>query len=115
MRKSLIVVGLFCIAFADRQLRATSYPVTAAAGPWMILVQSYQGEPSAQLAEQLCISLQRDYKIAAYVFNKGEEERQKEKARIAEVRARMLEQMKARGLPEDEKLPPIKTYKIEDQ
>src|SRR4051794_36780330 len=104
MRQTLIIAGLLFVAAAGSQLQATSYPVTAAAGPWMILVQSYQGEPSAQLAEELCSSLRRDYKIAAYVFNKGEEERQKERQRIAEVRIRMRDQMKARGLPDDEKL-----------
>lgn len=115
MRRSMLVVGMLTLTLAATQSLAGSYPVTPEAGPWMILVQSYAGEPSAQLAEELCVSLRKDYKVAAYVFDRGEEQRQKERERIAEVKKKLREQAKAAGIPEGEKLPPVKTFNIEDQ
>lgn len=92
----------------------TPYAITPEAGAWMILVQSYTGANSGQLADDLAASLRKDYSLPAYVFNRGEEERIKERARIAEVKKKHIEQAKAAGLPEDTPLPKIRTYKIED-
>ena len=116
MRTSIFVAGmLVLLGIVTCSTAASRHPVRPDAGPWMILVQSYAGEESAQLADELCVSLRRDYHVAAYVFDRGEEERQKERDRIGDVKRKMRDQAKAAGLPEDSKLPPIKTHHIESQ
>jgi len=96
-------------------VHATQYPVRPDSGEWLILVQSYTGDGSAKLAEDLAASLRRDYKLNAFVFNRGEEERAKEQERVAKLRAQQREAAKASGLPIDSPLPKIKTVRIEDQ
>lgn len=113
MRNCLKALVVFFALVASAN--ATQYPVRPDAGDWLILVQSYTGDGSAKLAEDLATSLRKDYKQNAYVFNRGEEERAKEQERIAKVRAQQRQAAKASGLPVDSPLPKIKTVRIEDQ
>lgn len=106
-----------CVAIAIvGSVSATQYPVTRDVGEWLILVQSFTGETSAQLAEELATSLRNDYKPAlpAYVFNRGAEERRKEQERVNKLREQHRETAKKQGWPEDTPLPRIKTMRIED-
>lgn len=116
--RAILLFAFTVLAFnvAVRPASAGSYPVTPNAGPWMILVQSFSGNMSAQLSEELAASLRRDYKLPSYVYNRGDEERRKERQRIAELRQKQTEYMKAQGVEFTEQdLPRIKTYRIEDQ
>ncbi|MBX7103695.1 MAG: hypothetical protein K1X57_06415 [Gemmataceae bacterium] len=111
MRRLLVLsVALLFSGLAS----ASPYAITPEAGAWMILVQSYSGAGSAQLADDLASVLRKDYSLPAYVFNRGEEERTKERARVAELKKKHAEQAKAMGLGEDVPLPKIRTVKIED-
>jgi len=110
---------LFAIAIVlagGSLVHASQYPVTPGVGEWLILVQSYTGEKSAQLAEELATSLRTEYKPAlpAYVFNRGAEERRKEQERVAKIRQQHREMAKQQGWPEDTPMPRIKTMRIED-
>ena len=109
MRRMMLLTGLLV------GLLGASYPVTPEAGVWLILVQSYTGETSASMAEELTTSLRRDYRINAYTFNRGEEERVKERTRIEQLRRKTAEAMRVAGAAADTPVPPIKTYRIEDQ
>lgn len=51
-----------------------AFAVTPEAGPWMICAASYQGPDAPELANKLCTYL-RAHRYAAYVFNRGNEER----------------------------------------
>lgn len=51
-------------------------------GPWMIFVQSYSGPEAAILARQMVGELRGTYKLPAFTFNYGTEERRKERERI---------------------------------
>jgi hypothetical protein len=106
----LTVIGLLVVGRA----LATQYPVAKESGEWMILVQSYSGKESAQLAEDLAKSLRQDYKQNAFIFDRSEEERRKERERIAALRKQREEDAKTQGLPKDTKWEPIRTHKIED-
>lgn len=53
-----------------------AYAVTPEAGPWMICVASYLGESSPELAYLLCTYL-RQKRYPAYVYNRGNAERNK--------------------------------------
>src|SRR5262249_25817790 len=62
------------------------YHVRPEAGPWMICTASYTGPEAAQLANKLVTEIRRDYKLPAYYFNRGAEERQKQKEEIDRIR-----------------------------
>src|SRR5947209_1009115 len=111
---AVLAAGLVVSLFAGRA-GATQFAVTPESGAWLILVQSYSGEGSAKLADDLCATLRRDYHLNAYVFNRGEEERAKERDRIAKIRQQQIEFAKANGIPADAPLPKIKTIRIEEQ
>jgi hypothetical protein len=91
--------------------------VTPMAGAWMICLASYSGPEAAQMARDFVLVL-RDpkgpYKMTAYVFNRGGEERQKEKLRIEQLKRQMREKYKEMGVDVP---PPIRVPKIriEDQ
>jgi hypothetical protein len=53
-----------------------AYAVTPEAGPWMICAASYVGEAAPELAYLLCTYLRQQHQ-AAYVYNRGNEERRK--------------------------------------
>jgi hypothetical protein len=55
------------------------YVITPAAGPWMICATSYVGPQAAPLAHELVLEIRSRFNLAAYVFNKGEDERRKQR------------------------------------
>jgi hypothetical protein len=98
------------------QAAQTSHPVTPQAGPWMILAACYTGPDAQQKAEELIQEIRAHYNnLPAYGFNRGEEERRKERERIAEMKERQREYLRKQGLPEDTPLRSPKTVRIEDQ
>lgn len=111
-RVTALAIILGCVTLAQ----ATQYPVTPQVGEWLILVQSYTGEGSEKLAEDLATSLRTEYKPAlpAYVFNRAEEERQKERERIRAIKQHREQLAQREGMPKDTKWEPIRTHKIED-
>src|SRR5262249_13524707 len=59
--------------------------VTPAQGPWMICIASYTGPESPQLARLLATELRGAYKLSAFVWNHGSEERRKEDERVKQL------------------------------
>lgn len=72
------------------------YWLTPGEGPWMIYVATFRGDPDnpelalrpQEMARRLVYELRKDYKVPAFMFNRGEEERKKEKERLEEFRRR---------------------------
>ncbi len=68
------------------------YFLSAQDGPWMIYVASFRGDRDGTedqpyfLARELVKELRTNYGVAAYMFNRSEEERQKELQRREELR-----------------------------
>jgi hypothetical protein len=62
-------------------------------GPWMICVKSYTGADSKALAEELAADIRQRYKVGAYLFEWGAEEREKERQRQEEIRRRKREEV----------------------
>ncbi len=98
---------------------ALSYPVTAEAGPWMICAACYDGQmygPKARLlAEELVQQIRAHYRLPAYGFNRGAEERRKEQERVAEIKRQQREWLERQGLPLDTQMRSPKTVRIQDQ
>jgi hypothetical protein len=77
--------------------------VTPAQGPWMICVHWYEGEKAPEMARTMVNELVNVYKLPAYVFNKGADERRKEYERVKEFvekqRAFLIQQNLPLGAP----------------
>ena len=51
-------------------------------GPWVIQLTYYQGPEAPQMAREMVIYLRQEYKLYAYIFNHGAEEKKKEYDRV---------------------------------
>src|SRR5262249_23103976 len=58
--------------------------VTKELGPWMVLIISYAGPEGPMRARKMVAELRTTYKLPAFVFNYGREEKLKELERIKE-------------------------------
>lgn len=63
-----------------------TWAVKADHGPWMIMVKSYAGEGSRQLAEKMATDIRQTHRTAAYLFERNGEERRAERAKIEAIR-----------------------------
>jgi hypothetical protein len=90
------------------------YTITPQAGAWMIIVQSYSGDPARENAHKLVIELRTKYDLPAYTFNHGKEERAKQDEEMKRRRDQQEEFLKQRGLVADMPFR-MKHVRIEDQ
>jgi hypothetical protein len=77
------------------------YLVTAAQGPWMICVQSYTGPEAPTMAVQLVQELRGHYRLSAYIFNYGAEERRKEMEHVMQLIQTQRKYLEAPGVTPD--------------
>lgn len=85
-------------------------------GPWMICVMWYSGPEAPQLARDICLELRNnpDYKLPAYVFTKGLEERKQELERIAAYVQRQRDNLAKANLSLDTPIRvPLTRYEIQ--
>jgi len=68
-------------------------------GQWMISVMSYVGPEAPQMAREFALEMRTSYKLSAFVFNYGAEERKKEYDRVKAI----IDQQKK--FCEDNKMP----------
>lgn len=61
------------------------YQVNPGSGPWMICTTSFTGPMAAERACKLVTEMRRDYKLPAWVFNRGAEERRKQQEEIDRI------------------------------
>ena len=76
--------------------------VTPEVGPWMVLITSYAGKDGPLRARKMVTELRRVYKLPAYVFNYGAEEKRKELERVTALIAKQKEVLKQANLPVDQ-------------
>jgi hypothetical protein len=93
---------------------AKDYHVTPEQGPWMICAASYTGELAAQLAHELVLEIRTRYDLPAYVYNRGKEEREKQRQELEERRRKQMEYLEKMGLTPD-RPPRLRHYRIEEQ
>ncbi len=70
-------------------------------GPWMISVMSYVGEDAPENARAFVTVLRSKYKLPAFVFNHGSEDRKKEYDRVKEMVDRQKKFCEDNNLPLD--------------
>jgi hypothetical protein len=61
------------------------YPVIPQAGPWMVCATCYVGPLAPQLAREMVYEIRSHFGVPAYVWNKGEEEKMKERERLRKL------------------------------
>lgn len=88
--------------------------VTDKQGPWMIFVNSYTGKEAAVMARQMVMELRNNYRLPAYVFNRGAEDRRKEDARVKAIIEKQRQFLAEKGLPLNTPLR-VKRLQIEEQ
>jgi hypothetical protein len=92
------------------------YAVTPDAGPYLILLGSYfTGDNSKVLAEGLVEEIRSAYKLQAFVFNRGAEEKRREEERVKEMVRQQREQIQKAGLHLDTPIRVKKLNNIEEQ
>lgn len=93
------------------------YAVTPEAGPWLILAATFTklpevaGPEPAELAHDLALYIRQHYKMPAWVFNHGAEERAEQERRIAEIQKEFAKLGATRG----EVGPRIRRHRIQEQ
>lgn len=90
------------------------YHVTPEAGPWMIMITSYSGEPAQKLAHDLALELRDSYDLPAYVFNRGKEEREKQEREMSDQLRRQREYLERNGLDANASLR-VRKIRVEEQ
>jgi hypothetical protein len=75
--------------------------VTKELGPWMVLVMSYSGPDGPVRARKFVEIARTHYKLPAYVFNYGAEEKAKELERVRKFIEERKAALKAEGLSTD--------------
>src|SRR5262245_17707715 len=67
-------------------------------GPWMICIQSYVTKEAPEWARQMASELRSTYRLPAYVFTYGVEERRKEYDRVKVMLDQQRKALKDRGI-----------------
>jgi hypothetical protein len=120
-KKQIIVTGMTVLmAAAVGMARQEAdpnkdYPVSPEVGPWMICAASYVGEQAPKMARDLVIELRRDYDLPAFVYNRGDIERQKMQEEMDNKRRQQEEALRQQGLQPGIPLPTKRPAHIEDQ
>ncbi len=93
------------------------YPISPAAGPWMIIVQSYSGDVARDQAHKLVVELRAKFDLAAYTFNRGKEERDKQEQEMQQRRQQQENFLRERGLTPDKDFSRVMWHprRIDDQ
>jgi hypothetical protein len=66
-------------------LPGNEFAITLNAGEWLICVASYSGSDAMELGRQLVLQIRGKYNMAAYLFNRGEEERRLQNEEFARL------------------------------
>ncbi|MCS6849633.1 MAG: hypothetical protein NZ700_00510 [Gemmataceae bacterium] len=117
----LCVVALACAVRGGAQTEPVDinqeFYVTPAAGPWLICAASFTGPNSAALAHDLVVELRQKYRLPAYVFNRSNEERRKQREEIEAKRRQQEEFFLKAGLDPATaaSMVRVRTTRIEDQ
>jgi hypothetical protein len=95
--------------------RGQPYAITPDVGAWTICAASFTGEHAAKRAGDLVTELRTQYRVSAYLFNRGDELRRQEDREVAERRRQKEEYLRKQGI--DPTAIPIRIprARIEDQ
>src|SRR6516164_11351396 len=75
-----------------------AYAITPEVGAWTICAASFTGEPAARLAGALVVELRTQYRLPAYLYNRGAEERREQMQEIQEKRRRQEDYLRQNGV-----------------
>jgi len=81
----LLGTGRFVARDVEADPKQT-YSVTAEVGGWMICAASYTGPEASQLAHDMVLEIRQNYNLPAYLFNRGADERRKQREELDRIR-----------------------------
>lgn len=88
-------------------------------GDWAIFVKAYSGDSGRVMAFDLINEIRSKYKLPAYYYNKGAEERDQERERVQRLRREIVARQAAfaqqMGMEIDSPAPRVRTIRIEEQ
>lgn len=87
--------------------------ITPKEGNFVIVVMSYSGEKAPKMARDFVRVLREDYKLPAYVFNHGAEEKRQEYERVQKIRQEQIDALTKAGLKADVPIR-VSTMKIDE-
>lgn len=83
-----LLAGLVCTSVGRAGIDADpnkDYPLTPEAGQWFVCATCFVGPKAPQLAKEMVFEIRSRYKVPAYVFDKGADERNKERERLRKI------------------------------
>ncbi|HEV3119846.1 MAG TPA: hypothetical protein VGY58_22490, partial [Gemmataceae bacterium] len=83
-------------------------------GPWTICAASFTGPMAAETAHSLVLELRGQYRLPAYLFNRGAELRREQEEELQRKRIQQKEYLERMGLKPDMPLR-LPRVRIEDQ
>jgi hypothetical protein len=75
--------------------------VTPEAGAWMVYIHSYEEAKGPSLARALAVELRENYRLPAFVWNYGDDERKAELERVRQEMERRRQALRQAGLSAD--------------
>lgn len=90
------------------------YAVTPEAGPWLIFVKSYTGPMAQTLTHELVSEIRQGYRLPAYYFNRGAEQREEERQRVQRLLQQQEDFLRQMNLPPSARRG-VKTIRYEEQ
>jgi hypothetical protein len=119
-RITVAIISLVFLADGSRaQTPASSapasYAITPEVGAWTICAASFSGEEAAKRARDLVVELRTQYRVNAYLFNRGEELRREQDKEVAQRRREKEEYLRRQGIDPSGIPLRIPRARIEDQ
>jgi hypothetical protein len=93
----------------------TSYAITPDVGPWTICAASFVGEQAGRRAHDLVTELRTQYRLPAYLFNRGEELRREQQREVDARRREKEDYLRRQGIDPTGLPIRIPRARIEDQ
>jgi hypothetical protein len=91
------------------------YLITPEIGPWTICAASFTGEMAGKMARDLVGELRTQYRLNAYLYDRGDEQRRQQEQEIEQKRKLQELYLRNAGLDPTQIHLPVRRHRIEDQ
>jgi hypothetical protein len=119
MRRFLFALAGLAAAVATVPAQEGTIPrdyfITPEVGAWTICAASFSGETSIKMACDLVTELRNQYRLKAYLFNRGDQERRQQAQEIEQKRKLQALYLRNAGLDPTDIHLPVRRHRIIDQ
>jgi len=89
--------------------------VTPQVGPWMVMVTTFMGPESGQLAYDFAVELRQKYRLPAYCYNHAEQQRREAEAEQDQKRRHQISILEKYGADPTQVALPVRKVHFEDE